>query len=105
MRLVSRGLYWVLTIPYVLVIAFFAVAIPYSAAEFFQGGLPGVKIWLIHIQTEGCLACMSLANDYWTWPHTLRPVLVSLVLAVGLWAARRVLQRHWPSGADTLTSK
>jgi hypothetical protein len=43
---VLRVLYWIVTIPYALIIAFFAIGTPYCALALVQGGLPRVKSWL-----------------------------------------------------------
>jgi hypothetical protein len=88
---VLRALYWIVTIPYALIIAFFAIATPYCAVVFLQGGLPRVKSWLIHVQIEGRLN-WNESDDYWTWPHTLRPILILTVLGIALWAVRRRLR-------------
>jgi hypothetical protein len=93
MRFVLRVLYWIVTIPYALIIAFFAIGIPYCAVAFIQGGLPRVKSWLIHIQIEGRPIMYWKADDYWTWPHTLRPILILTVCGIALWAGRRRLRR------------
>jgi hypothetical protein len=92
MRFVLRVLYWIVTIPFALLIALFAIGIPYCAVAFIQGGLPRVKSWLIHIQIEGDPdRSWSKANDYWTWHHTLRPILILTVCGIALWAVRRLL--------------
>jgi hypothetical protein len=89
-----RVLYWVVTIPYALIIALFAIAIPYCAVTFIQGGLPRAKSWLIHIQIEGGPNMYwNQADDYWTWPHTLRLILIYTVCGIALWAVRRRLRR------------
>jgi hypothetical protein len=60
MQIVFRVLYWIVTIPYTLIIAFFAIGTPYCAVAFVQGGLPRVKSWLIHIQIEGVQSCTGM---------------------------------------------
>jgi hypothetical protein len=93
MRIVFRVLYWIVTIPYALIIALFAIGTPYCAVAFVQAGLPRVKSWLIHIQIEGRpIMYWNEADDYWTWPHTLRPILILTVLGIALWAVRRRLR-------------
>ena len=92
MRRTWRILYWIITIPYALTIAFFAMAIPYCIVNFIRGGLPWVKAWLIHIQIEGCADCWT--KDYWPWPLVLRPILLAGGLALALWTARRLLRRR-----------
>ena len=52
MRFVLRVLYWIVTIPYALIIAFFAIGIPYCAVAFIQGGLPRVKSWLTTAKSD-----------------------------------------------------
>jgi len=94
MRLTAwRVLYWVVTIPYGLTLAFFVIAIPYCVANFIRGGMPAVKGWLIHIQIEGRVD--SWREDDWTWPHILKPVLVFAALSISLWIARRVLRHQF----------
>jgi hypothetical protein len=85
-------LYWVVTIPYALIIALFAIAIPYCVVAFIQGGLPRVKSRLIHIQIEGTMY-WNKADDYWTWAHALRPILIYTACGIALWAVRRRLRR------------
>ena len=73
MRLALRVLYWIVTIAYALIIAFFALGAPFCIVAFIQGGLPQVKSWLVHVQIEGRpIGYWNKADDYWTWPHTLR---------------------------------
>ena len=94
MRFVLRVLYWIVTIPYALIIAFFALGTPYCAVAFIQGGLPRVKSWLIHIQIEGRpIEYWNKADDYWTWAHALRPILIYTACGIALWAVRRRLRR------------
>jgi hypothetical protein len=97
MRIVLRILDWIVTIPYALIIAFFAIGLPYCAVAFVQGGLPRVKSCLIHIQIEGRpIMYWNEANDYWTWPHALRPILILCALGIALWAVRLRLRRSLP---------
>jgi hypothetical protein len=85
--------YWALTIPYLIVLMFFMLAVPYSIAKYFAGGLPEVKNWLIHIQIEGCYDCMVHGGD-WTWFRATRPALLAAALGIGLMASRRLLTRR-----------
>lgn len=82
--------------PIALIIAFFTIATPYCAVVFLQGGLPRVKSLLIHVQIEGRLN-WNEANDYWTWPHTLRPILILTVIGIAFWAVRRRLRAPFPA--------
>jgi hypothetical protein len=92
-RFVFHLLYWVVTIPYALIVVFFAIGISSCVVAFIQGGLPRVKSWLIHIQIEGGpIMYWNKTDDYWTWPHTLRPILICAVWGIALWAVRRRLE-------------
>jgi hypothetical protein len=102
MRIVRRALYWIFTVPYVLILTVFAIAIPYATIDFIRGGLPEVKRWQIHLRVEGMPTEWSHGPGYWTWSRILIPYLCYFAAGIALWAIRRFLRSKFtvPTSAD-----